>query len=166
MSQLTKAEYNPAILEAMLAWWRRTHHKRGAAAAGGVNEETLANYLRWGAEGDARFSDFLAKWKKAEAEWIADRLAVLDAAAEAGQWPAAAWQLERHLPDEFGKKDRLGLGQDPTAGPQEHTGTFTHLSAEEAIAILGNGGPYRHEDAEANGSDDDSSTEAGADSRN
>lgn len=118
---LTKAEYNPEIMDAIIDWWRKTHHKGGAAAAGGISHNTLNTYLERGENGEPLFCEFLQRFKKAEAEWVADHLQAIDNAVAEGQWQPAAWQLERHLPNEFGQKQRIGIGQDPTAEPAQVT---------------------------------------------
>ena len=109
--------YRPEVGDKLLEYWRATHNKRAACGHAAIDRETLRLWLIRGAEGEEPFSSFSASWEKAEADWIAERELVIRKAANEGQWQAAAWGLERHLPDEYGKKDRLGIGQDPTAEP-------------------------------------------------
>src|SRR5262249_53952480 len=49
--------------------------------------------------------------KKAQAEWEASKLALIDTAARAKVecWTAAAWALERHAPERYGRRDRVDV---------------------------------------------------------
>ena len=78
--------------------------------------------------------------------------------AEPGAWQAMMTFLERRFSDRWGRKDRQDIGLHGTPG--QPPVTFSHLSAEEAIEIIGNGGPYRHEGGDDT-SDGDTGTDAG-----
>jgi hypothetical protein len=87
-----------AILESV-----RNGAPRGvAAAAAGIAGFTLR---RWLAEGKRQkrgaFRAFLCDLKKAEAEAVIERVKVITAAADRGNWQAAAWWLERRYPKEW-----------------------------------------------------------------
>jgi len=143
----TKAEYDPAIFDALVERWRATHHLRSAAAAAGVSHDTVQRYLQRGAEGEEPFASFALRWRRAEGDWVTEHLLYIRKAfAEGGQWQAAAWDLERHLPDEFGKKERLGLGQDPTARPLQtetkHSGSLDLNTSAEVLGILAAAGAF------------------------
>lgn len=70
---------------------------RMAAAAAGVSEDTLA---RW-RKADA---DLQADIETAEARGAVRALEVIQAAAAAGTWQAAAWMLERRYPADYGRR--------------------------------------------------------------
>lgn len=59
-----------------------------------------------GAEPDPEQAQNLELWdtlKKARAEAIVRNVALIQKAAKAGAWQAAAWWLERVVPEQFGK---------------------------------------------------------------
>lgn len=77
--------------------------------AAGISERSFYDYMKR-AEADLEagkktiFSRFIQSYKKAEAVHKMKRLAQIQAAAEGGNWQAAAWELERCYPDEYGKR--------------------------------------------------------------
>ena len=50
--------------------------------------------------------------KKAEKEAIARNVALIQRAAQEGNWQAAAWWLERKYFEDWGRKDKLDLSAD------------------------------------------------------
>lgn len=59
-----------------------------------------------GEESTAEGSAYLELWtelRKARAEAVVRNLAQVQKAANRGEWKAAAWWLERSVPDKFGK---------------------------------------------------------------
>lgn len=59
-----------------------------------------ATYYRWMNEN----SEFCEVIEKARADAVLGYLAVIRKAANSGQWQAAAWWLERVLPEQYGRK--------------------------------------------------------------
>jgi hypothetical protein len=84
-----------AILEALRSGCTRT----GAAAAGKVSGETLRRWL-------LADKELLAEVEQAEAGAEHYYVEVIKKAAPQN-WQAAAWWLERRLPQKFGRSDRL-----------------------------------------------------------
>lgn len=84
--------------------------QKHVAQALGIPEGT---WYRWLSEGEKEKKglkrEFYESIKKAEAEAIARNVEIIQKAAKIGNWQAAAWWLERKFPDEWGKKDKLGL---------------------------------------------------------
>ena len=78
-----------------------------ACAAAGICEETLYAWLRRAEDDpDSDYAEFSACLTRARQEGIAARLAIIQKAA--GQdWRAAAWLLERDLPEVFSLKFRV-----------------------------------------------------------
>jgi hypothetical protein len=109
MPERTKLEDNPAIGDIMLQQWEATHCKAAAFKSAGISKGSLNTYLARGEAGEEPFCTFWTEWEKAEARWIAKRCRVIEHAQENGQWQAAAWDLERHLPEEFGLKQKHEL---------------------------------------------------------
>ena len=56
------------------------------------------------------FLDFLDKVERAKAEAITKKVAVIAKSGNDGDWRAAAWWLERHMPEEFVKSERVEIG--------------------------------------------------------
>jgi hypothetical protein len=98
--------------------------RRLAALYAGIGETLL---YEWQAE-DAEFAESI---KAAEARRSIRWLATIEKASELS-WQAAAWKLERLMPDEYGRKTRTEVtGKDEGAVRIEHTG------AVELTDVLG-----------------------------
>lgn len=89
---------------------------RLAAYAAGISERLFYTWKARGEEAQARadagqpvpapecpFLQFLQAIKRAEGERATTWLRVIEAAADAGDWKAAAWKLERTAPQEYGR---------------------------------------------------------------
>lgn len=88
-----------------------------AAQAEGVAKNTVHEWIRRGRGEDDRPATELLSWfagemEKARAESIQR---AVQAVYEDPSWQARAWWLERRLPDEFGRRERM-----------EHTGEVEH----------------------------------------
>lgn len=77
--------------------------------AANISERSFYEYLNRG-EADLQagkksiFTRFFQSYKKAETMHKLKRLNQIEKAAEEGNWQAAAWELERCYPDEYGKR--------------------------------------------------------------
>lgn len=67
----------------------------------GITHATMENWRR---REEPEYVAFFEELARAEAEAIAENMVVIRAAAARGNWQAAAWQLERLFPDEFGQR--------------------------------------------------------------
>jgi flagellar motor switch/type III secretory pathway protein FliN len=56
------------------------------------------------------FLKFLEQVEQAKAEAVTKKVAVIAKSGNEGDWRAAAWWLERQMPEEFGKTDKLEIG--------------------------------------------------------
>jgi hypothetical protein len=56
------------------------------------------------------FLQFLQRVEQARAEAIAKKVAVIAKSGNDGDWRAAAWWLERQVPEEFGKTEKFEIG--------------------------------------------------------
>jgi hypothetical protein len=98
---------------------------RKAVAASGIAEKTFYNWMSRGmAERERQalvpnakknpteviFLQFLQRVEQARAEAIMKKVAVIAKSGNDGDWRAAAWWLERQVPEEFGKTDRFEIG--------------------------------------------------------
>ena len=55
---------------------------------------------------EAIYLNFLESLTRARAEAIAKKVAVISSTASQGDWKAAAWWLERQVPEDFGRVDK------------------------------------------------------------
>lgn len=94
--------------------------KRQAAALCGIHRDTLYGWLEKAKDGDKNYKDISDTIKKAQAEFVRDRLKSIKKHGES-QFQADAWLLERMFPEDFAKLDKLAM-TDPT-GKNEYTGT-------------------------------------------
>jgi hypothetical protein len=78
-----------------------------ACEAAGIAEETMYGWLRRADdEPGSEYSEFSEQLKRARQEGIAARLAIIQKASTR-DWRAAAWLLERDLPDTYSMKFRI-----------------------------------------------------------
>jgi hypothetical protein len=113
------SKYTPERVERFLQAVKLGSTYRLAAAYAGISHETYATWL------DTK-PEFFAAVKEAEGAAVVGWLAKIEKAANEGNWQAAAWKLERRLPEDFGRKDRQSVeltGKD--GGPVEVTSTGT-----------------------------------------
>jgi hypothetical protein len=82
-----------------------------AVALCGISKQTFYRWLRQGETEEApdlirKLSDAV---KKGMAEAEMRDLAVIDKAAQEGEWTAAAWRLERKFPEKWGRRSHVQL---------------------------------------------------------
>lgn len=99
----------PAVVGRLLSALRSGNTRRTACIYAGIDEST---FQRWN-KADAVFA---AEVKGVEEEAVLRNVAHINVAA-AKSWQAAAWWLERRLPQEWGRIDRLAVSGDPTGPP-------------------------------------------------
>jgi len=79
----------------------------------GIDKST---WYRWLSEGETAKSglkkEFYDTVKKAEKDAIARNVALIQRAAQEGNWQAAAWWLERKYFEDWGRKDKVDLTAD------------------------------------------------------
>jgi hypothetical protein len=98
---------------------------RKAVTASGIAEKTFYNWMSRGLAERERLSlsmtaksnptevvflQFLQRVEQARAEAIMKKVAVIAKSGNDGDWRAAAWWLERQVPEEFGKTEKLEIG--------------------------------------------------------
>lgn len=116
-----KIELIAEAVSAGLTWGR-------AAQACGVSDRTLR---RWRQDGVTRpgtiYAKLVERLEVAEAEFERTHLRRIAAAAEKGTWQAAAWLLERTMPNRYALIKRVETGP---------PGSFDNLSDEELTAAV------------------------------
>jgi hypothetical protein len=81
-----------------------------AADFAGIGEATLQTWL---ASKLPKFREFQEAVKAATSRGDVGSLAVIQQAAKAGQWQAAAWLLERRHPAEYGRRQVVAVARAP-----------------------------------------------------
>jgi len=92
------------------------NYQRHVAMAIGVSEETWYRWLREGEQSTDPKNlkrQFYEAIKKAEGRAIARNVALIQKAAQDGNWQASAWWLERRYPEEFGRRERIAFDNEP-----------------------------------------------------
>jgi hypothetical protein len=99
------------VAEKIITVVRAGNLRETAAAAGGITTNTMRNWLRRGASGEEPYASFSEALDIAEAEVETTTVGVIEKAAKAGDWKAAAYLLENRGPRRWSRTTRL-----------EHTG--------------------------------------------
>lgn len=104
-----------------------------AVALAGVSKDSFYRWLKESTDEDSssqtrKLSDAV---KKAMAEAEMRDLAVIDRAAQSGEWTAAAWRLERKHPERWGRQARVQLEQSGADGKPIQIEKHAHLSQAE-----------------------------------
>ena len=100
---------------------------RLACQYAGIDEDTFYTWMDKGHKGHAPYAEFAEQVKKTEGRAATGWLAKIEAAANEGNWQAAAWKLERRYPNEYGRQiiqldwttltdsqlERLAKGENP-----------------------------------------------------
>lgn len=100
----------PEVHQRIVQFLRHGNSQKAAAEAAGITERTMQNWLEKGeASSRSRFFQFFQDCKKAQAEWQASMVRVVERhAVGAGDlmptWQAAAWLLERRDHKNWGRK--------------------------------------------------------------
>jgi hypothetical protein len=78
---------------------------RGASSAyGGIDQSTFDRWM-------AKYAEFAAAVKDAEARAEVGHVANIAQAARSGNWTASAWWLERRRHQDWGRKDKIEIIQ-------------------------------------------------------
>jgi len=91
-----KSKFNEAITNRIAEALRIGATYEIAAEYAGISRSTLYNWMEKGKEQNSgQYRTFLDSIKTAEARGAIANLAMIESAAKAGDWKAAAWRLER-----------------------------------------------------------------------
>lgn len=110
---------------------RAGNYQEHAAAFAGISAPT---YFRWMSEGrralekeqagetlapdEQQYLDFYRECEEARAQAVIRNVSLISQAAQGGQWQAAAWWLERTMPQQFARRTMAELSG-PNQGPIE-----------------------------------------------
>lgn len=104
---------NKVIVEKLLAALRAGHTNTDAATFAGIAQCTFYKWLNQGAQAEegTLAREFLHKVELARAESVAECLQSIKKAAKKGTWQAAAWFLEKRVPEVYGKRSEVTVSQ-------------------------------------------------------
>ena len=105
----------------ILAAIRRGNYIETACGLGGVHTDTYHDWMRRAKKGEQPFKDFRDAIELALAEGEDHDLKRIDKAADK-IWMAAAWRLERRMPDKYGRRDTTRFA---LPGGEEGGGSLT-----------------------------------------
>jgi hypothetical protein len=115
----------PHMEQTLLDYIRIGTPVRIAVTTAGVSEQTFYSWINRGMAERERlklvkgakenptevvFLKFLEQVEQAKAEAVTKKVAVIAKSGNDGDWRAAAWWLERQMPEEFGRTDRVEIG--------------------------------------------------------
>jgi transposase len=99
-----KTKLTPQVQEKMVQALSVGATREHAYQYAGISHEAFYNWLEKGEAGKPLYVEFYEAVKNAEAQAAVGWLALIDSAARAGQWQAAAWKLERRYPKVWGRQ--------------------------------------------------------------
>lgn len=107
-------KYSPELHKDVVRRIREGNPKTLAARLVGLNEQTLFDWITQGREDPEGYPEYVQladDIQVAQAEHVAERLSRIEAAAKTDPrlWTADAWFLERTMPEEFGKRDKVEI---------------------------------------------------------
>lgn len=98
----------PELQELICNYIRNGNYVETAAAAAGLHRSTFYDWLKTGAQQESGiYKDFADAVNEAVAQSEINDLRIIEEAAKAGAWQAAAWRLERRFNSHWGRKDKL-----------------------------------------------------------
>lgn len=110
-------------------------HPDTAANLAGVDPSSLSLWMKRGAEGVKNFKEFREEVHKALAECEAGSLIRINKAAQAGDWRAAAWTLERRFNERWGRKDKVDNSH--RLGGDENPESTTSVVKDAMTGLIG-----------------------------
>ena len=109
---MAKCKLTDSAQKTICDFIRRGNRQEAAAGAAGIDRVTFWRWMKKGEEANSGiFRNFCNAVKKAEEEAETLYVERIATAAAQGNWTAAAWWLERKMPEAWGKRDKLHLEQ-------------------------------------------------------
>ena len=128
-----KTKYEPERVQKILDAIRLGATYQHACNYAGIDIDTFANWR-------ARYPDFSDQVKQAEGGALVGWLTKIEAAANDGNWQAAAWKAERRYPDEYGRRvnDNRNTHSGPNGTPIQIQ-TYDYATAAATLAAGSSG---------------------------
>jgi len=101
-------KFTPELQERIVAFLRGGNYVETAAACVGIHKDTFYDWCKKGRKGIKPYASFVEAVDKAMAESEARDVTLIGKAATVN-WQAAAWRLERRMPQKWGRRDRMEL---------------------------------------------------------
>lgn len=110
-----RSKFTPAVRQLIVDGLKAGLPIRHACALAGID---TAQFYRWRTRGEtaaegSTWRQFFLDCEGAQAEMVKGSLAVITQAATDGDWRAAAWKLERRMPEQFGARERPAASSGP-----------------------------------------------------
>lgn len=126
----------PASADQLVAMLRAGNYIEVAARAAGVSRSTFRGWMQRGLsdlEEDRPFRELRERVETALAEGEVRNVTHIAVAARDGDWNAAAWILERHYPDRWGRVPVTM--RDPAVAPAQPAGALDDGEADPFLEI-------------------------------
>ena len=122
-----KTKLTPETLKLLVQGIKLGASFKDTAAFAGISEDTFYAWMRKGRESNRGLyrAAYLAI-ERAKGVGSVTLLAMIEKAAQQGDWRAAAWKLERRLPEEFGRQRVDVRHSGPNGGPMQVQGEVEH----------------------------------------
>lgn len=108
-----KTKLTPQVQDLIVQALNVGAHHEHACQYAGIDQSTFYDWLRKADTGKEPYAQFSQAVKKAESQAGVGYLALIDSAARAGNWQAAAWKLERRWPKLYGRQIMREDGEQP-----------------------------------------------------
>lgn len=99
---------NPRVKKIILEGLRLGNYFSTVCEAAGISYLTYTGWMKRGKDGEEPFQSFLIDVKKAISDAEVRLVKVIDSAS-LKEWTAAAWLLERRMPEKFGRRDNVSI---------------------------------------------------------
>lgn len=127
-----KAAYTTEVHKAVVESLERGAYQVHAANAAGISITTLQRWVKLGRDGVEPYVRFAEDIDRARAEDALRNQAIINAAAAgkiAGDWRAAAWNLERKFPKLYGRRAMMDNVDDLPPSAADENGDDESVSS-------------------------------------
>ena len=102
------SKLKPEVIEKIVQALTVGNYRKQAALYAGIDDGTLRRWMKRGrAEPEGPYADFRAAVLEAESKAQIMAMGCVTKAIREGDWKAAAWMLERRLPEHYAPRSRL-----------------------------------------------------------
>lgn len=134
-------KYSPEVHAEIVKRIREGNPKTLASRLAGLDQQTLFDWIAQGRNEPDKYPEYIQLAQDiqvAQAEHVAERLARIEAAAKSDprHWTADAWYLERTMPEEFGKRDKVEIETSKPLVQVNHMVLVDPAAREHARALL------------------------------
>ena len=120
-------KYTPETVQLILTALAIGNTKEDSALGAGISYQTMRTW-------ELTYPEFLEATEKAQAQARQRFVGIIARAASEGNWQAAAWNLERRDPDQWGRRERVDVMHDISAVLRGLTSADAEYEAAKAEA--------------------------------